>query len=100
MSGPSFVIHMAAVSGCLTPRLDRYYPTIVLRYNQALALLTTRGEGERSLASEAVSLLLRKAWSLFFVRLDLKCQILDLRKLQNLLEIISLCVVSVLARVG
>ena len=27
------------------------------------------GDGERSLASEAVSLLLRKAWSLFFVRL-------------------------------
>ena len=42
MSGPSVVIHMAAVSGCLTPRLDRYYPTIVLRNNQALALLTTR----------------------------------------------------------
>ena len=32
------------------------------------------------MASEAVSLLLRKAWSLFFVRLDLKCQILDLCK--------------------
>ena len=39
MSGPSVVIHMAAVSGCLTPRLDRYYPTIVLRNNQAQALL-------------------------------------------------------------
>ena len=39
MSGPGDVIHMAAVSGCLTPRLDRYYPTtIVLENNQALAL--------------------------------------------------------------
>ena len=42
MSGPGDVIHMAAVSGCLTPRLDRYYPTtIVLENNQALALLST-----------------------------------------------------------
>ena len=30
MSGPSFVIHMAGLSGCLTPGLDCYYVRIVL----------------------------------------------------------------------